>query len=78
MPPPIIKKLNRVRGHVEDGRPTLFFSVNPNSRRGKWVFFRPDQVPEFDGEVGWFECEKLGGRGGWRVVRQVEKPSWER
>lgn len=50
--------------------------VRPNSRRGAWIWFEPDQVPEFEGDMGWFEIERR--TGGWSIVRQVEKPAWAR
>lgn len=42
-------------------------------------YVAPENVPAFDGDVGWFEMEKIQ-RGGdhrwpwWRAVRQVEPP----
>jgi len=40
----------------------------------------PKNVPEFEGDVAWFEMEKVerGGEHGWqwwRAVRQVEPPA---
>jgi len=69
-------KLERLRTHREDGHRTMSLFVRPNSRRGAWIWFEPDQVPEFEGDMGWFEIERR--TGGWSIVRQVEKPAWAR
>jgi hypothetical protein len=54
-----------------DGR-TLTVFARASHRKGKWHFFQPDEVPEFEGEGGWFEIEWVARRK-WRVVRQVER-----
>lgn len=43
-------------------------------------FVEPENVPDFAGDVAWFEMEKTERGGGhahawWRAVRQVEPPA---
>ena len=44
-----------------DGR-TLFYAVWLGTRRAGWRFFRPGEVPEFEGESAVFEVEVRKGR----------------
>jgi hypothetical protein len=48
---------------------TLSFFARPGRRKGGWVWFEPDEVPEFNGDEADFECERV--KGGWKVLRQV-------
>jgi hypothetical protein len=66
----LVKQLERMTDH--QGR-TLFFVTRPISRRRRPLFFEPDQVPPFEGEIGWFEMQR-DGKGGWIVHRQVARP----
>lgn len=63
--------LRLTRHRVRDGGPTLFFTI-PACRRGRALhqFLRPHEVPEFDGEEAWFECERVGTRH--VPIRQVQ------
>ena len=66
MPPPRIVKLTRARALPNAGGHTLYFHYQ-QGKSGR--FLRPPQVPEFDGDVAWFEIEIV--RGKVRIVRQV-------
>lgn len=66
-------KLERKRSLPNDGCRTLSFSVQLGSRSRGYVHFKPSEVPEFDGDVGWFEVERKNGR--WHIIRQVEMPA---
>jgi hypothetical protein len=66
----LVKQLQRMTDG--DGR-TLFFVGLPISRRRHPLFLKPDQVPAFEGEIGWFEMQR-DGKGGWIVQRQVARP----
>jgi hypothetical protein len=68
-----IAKIERLRGV---GRETLRFFIRAPSRRGRWIWFDRGEVPEFEGDHAWFECERV--KGGWAVRRQVETPPWAR
>jgi hypothetical protein len=77
MPEQRTAKIERL--NVPDGRGgtcTARFFVRPGSRSRPWIWFDPVQVPPFEEEVGWFEMERV--KGGWKVLRQIDKPSWER
>lgn len=65
-----IHKLVRQRALPNAGGHTLFFQTEGGGRRRPPAFFRPGEVPEFEGESAWFEIEKLRG-GRRRVVRRV-------
>lgn len=69
-------KVLRHRTLPNAGSRTLFFTINAGTRCQPTTFFRPGEIPEFDGEEAWFEAERNGTR--WRFIRQVEKPRWER
>jgi hypothetical protein len=63
-------KLIRCRGLLKDGGKTLFFRTAGGDRRHPAKFLRPEDVPEFDGEEAWFECERPP-RCRWRAVRLI-------
>lgn len=65
-------KVQRYRNGPEDSGETLFFGIFLGSRSRGHKWFRPGQVPEFDGDEAWFEVDR--DKGGWRFVRQVERP----
>ncbi len=65
-----VRKLVRYRTLPKDGGYTLYFKADIG-RLGR--FFRPGQVPEFEGEEAWFEIQNVGG-GQLAVLRQVEPP----
>ena len=80
-----IARLTRIAVHEGYGetrtRRTLHFLLHTDrglSSRADYV--DPHHVPDFDGDVAWFEVEKTE-RGGchqwpwWRAVRQVEPPA---
>lgn len=72
--------LTRVRSNDNDGRRTLHFiseGLSARSRRSRVGFVDRAHVPEFDGEHGWFEVERVAATpwSYWRAVRQVDPPS---
>ena len=67
-------KLTRYRARPEHGAYTLFFKADIG-KSGR--FFRPEKVPDFDGEEGWFEIQNAGG-GQLAVLRQVDPPAGAR
>ena len=69
---PILKRmeLHRSRLLPKDGAHTIFFHTVSSSRSRPQIFFEPQDVPAFDGESAWFECERKGGR--WRILRRVD------
>ena len=69
-------KIERLRVPEGEGYRTARYFVRPGSRRGKWLWLDPAQVPEFEGKVGWFEIERI--KGGWKVLHEVPEPSWLR
>jgi hypothetical protein len=69
--PILVKKLVRFRALPEHGGYTLYFKTDIG-RLGR--FFRPDKVPEFEGEEAWFEIQNVGG-GELAVLRQIEEPA---
>lgn len=78
MPERRTAKLERLK--VPDGAggvETARFFIRPGSRSRPWKWFEPSEVPPFEEEVGWFEMERVRGSG-WKVLRQVAKPTWER
>lgn len=72
--PILVHKVERFTAHAHEGGRTLFFMVRSGSRRRQSKFFEPGEVPEFEGDVGYFEIDRMRGR--WVFVRQVEKPKW--
>ena len=75
MPQTRIARIERLVGPPPERR-TLRYFIRAGTRRSPWVWFDPGQVPAFEGEHAWFECERI--KGGWRVLRQVETPAWAR
>lgn len=71
-----IYKVERLTSGPHNGDETLSFFIRPGRRRGPWKFFRPHEVPAFEGRVAWFEIERV--RSEWRFVRQVERETGER
>lgn len=65
-------KLIRQRNMPSAGGTTLFFTCEGGSRKYPLPIFRPDQVPEFEGESAWFEAERVP-KMGWRIVRRVNE-----
>jgi hypothetical protein len=63
-------ELTRQRAPENAGSRTLFFTSPPLGKPGRKVFFRPDQVPDFEGDSAWFEAERVP-KVGWRVIRRV-------
>lgn len=77
----IVVKLRRVRqyGGTEHGK-TVMFTFEGGTRRAQRSrnsFIDRDRVPEFEGEVAWFEVEEVSGTpwSFWRAVRRVEPPA---
>jgi hypothetical protein len=66
-----ILQLKRYRALPSAGSRTLFFATPSTDRRHPSMFYRPDDVPEFDGDTGWFLAERV--TGGWRIVRRVQE-----
>ena len=66
-------KLIRARTLPNAGNCTLFFHTEAASRGRQAHFFKPHEVPEFEGEEAVFECERRNGR--WRVLRRVDQGS---
>ena len=50
---------------------TLFFGALTGEREVRTMFFRPEAIPFFDGDEGWFEAEPV--KGGWRFVRHLDE-----
>ncbi len=66
-------KLIRCRGLPRDGAKTLFLKTAGGDRKHLPKFFRVQDVPEFEGEEAWFECERPTG-GRWRAIRRLPDP----
>jgi hypothetical protein len=64
-------KLVRFRTLPNAGGNTLYFWAK-SGKSGR--FFRPEQVPEFEGEEAWFEVQNVGG-GQLKVLRRVDAPA---
>ena len=64
-------QLRRFRNRAEAGGETLFFRAMGGDRRHPMPFFRPEEVPAFDGDLAWFLAER-GPGGGWRIVRRID------
>jgi hypothetical protein len=64
-------QLFRARYLPDAGGGTLHFHTRGADRRHPPHFFGPDEVPEFEGDSAWFECERRGGR--WRILRRVDE-----
>lgn len=68
--PTLRYQVARVRSRPEDSHRTLCFVIRSSDRRKPSKFFRPGDVPEFDGESAWFEIDRSCGR--WTFLRQVD------
>ncbi len=70
---PRIAKLKRFRYLPQDGGGTVYFKAD-FGRLG--VYLAPEDVPEFDGEEGWFELIRAPGapRTRWKAIRQIDPP----
>jgi hypothetical protein len=63
-------KIERLTSGPNDGSRTLSFFIRPGSRSRPWKFFRPEEVPEFEGAHAWFEIERKGRE--WIFLRRVD------
>ena len=73
------EKLTRKRlRHGDLSSRTLYFTFpgGPRAYRSQVTFVWVENVPEFEGEDGWFEMELVAGKpkSYWRAARQVEAP----
>ena len=74
-----VMKLTRVRANSQDKTSRTLHFLHPdgtgrgNSRVG---FVAPEHVPEFEGEEGWFEMERVKAKpwSYWRAVRRLDPP----
>ncbi len=77
---PLVRRfhLRRVMSRLDMPEPrTLFFVAEGGSRSRPARFFRPEEVPPFEGECAVFEAERVDGR--WRILRQVtDAAPWTR
>ena len=53
-----------------DGRAPYFYTA-ATERHRRALFFRPHEVPEFEGDSAWFEARRHDGQ--WRIVRRVDE-----
>jgi len=60
-------RLQRFRD--SDGR-TLFFAIFLGTRRRGWKTFKPEEVPDFDGETADVRIEKRAGQ--WIILAAPE------
>jgi hypothetical protein len=68
-------EVRRKRLLPQDGGTTLFFTIHGIARRAR--FAQPHEVPEFEGEVAFFEVEQRNKtRLGYVFIRQVERPGY--
>lgn len=66
-----ICEVRRKRLLPQDGGGTLFFTIHGLARRAR--FAEPSEVPEFEGEVAFFEVERRSRtKLGYVFLRQVE------
>ena len=72
-----ICEVRRQRLLPQDGGSTLFFTIHGLARRAR--FADPGQIPEFEGEVAFFEVEQRNStKLGYVFIRQVEPPASSR
>lgn len=71
-----VMKIERLSSGPDHGGQTLRHFVQRGARSRPWKWFEPGEVPKYEGSHAWFECERAPG--GWKVLRQVPKPAWER
>lgn len=70
-------EVQRKRLLPQDGGGTLFFTIHGLSRRAR--FAEPPDVPEFEGEVAFFEVEQRNKtKLGYVFIRQVDPPTTTR
>lgn len=63
--------IERRRLLPKDGGGTLYFMCRSGRRRTQHRFFKPDEVPEFDGEEAVFEVAWKSWQGPWRFIRLI-------
>jgi hypothetical protein len=66
MPRTLTYRLQRFRDR--DGR-TLFFATFLGSRQRGWKTFKPEDVPEFEGDAADFRIEKRKGQ--WIILSTI-------
>ena len=69
-------KVQRYRNAPEAGGQTLLSASASGAAAVGHRWFKPGEVPEFEGDEAWFEIDRK--RGGCRFIHQVERPSWPR
>ncbi len=74
-----VMMLTRVRVDTADRTSrTLYFTYPGGSGRGnsRVGFVAPEHMPEFEGEEGWFEMERVKAKpwSYWRAVRRLDPP----
>ena len=69
-----MKRLERVQ--LADGS-TLHHCIPGTDRQHLASFLRPGEVPDFEGDVAWFEMKwhRKGVWMGWTIIRQVDPPA---
>lgn len=76
IPVPRLRRVCEVRRKrllPQDGGDTLFFTIHGLGRRAR--FAEPREVPEFEGEVAFFEVEqRKKTKLGYVFLRQVDPP----
>jgi hypothetical protein len=65
-----LRRIVKVERLKDDGQ-TLSFFVRPGSRSKPWIWFKPEDMPSFEGEEAMVECERRAGR--WVPVRVVPR-----
>jgi hypothetical protein len=75
-----VMQLTRVRVDATDKTSrTLHFTYPGGSGHGncRVGFISPDHVPQFEGEEGWFELERVKATPWpyWRAIRRLDPPS---
>lgn len=63
--------IERRRLLPKDGGGTLYFMCRSGRRRTQHRFFKPHEVPEFDGEAAVFEVAWKSWQGPWRFIRLI-------
>jgi hypothetical protein len=80
----VIARLTRIRAQAEPGarlgRTLHFLLHEARGLSGRADYVAVEHVPPFEGDVAWFEVEKVERGEGhawpwWRAVRQVEPPA---
>ena len=65
--------IEKLKGHDHESDVIYRYFVRPGSRRRRWIWFDPGEVPPFEGNAAMFEVERI--KGGWRLARPVERAS---